>query len=219
MPFTGATFHRHNLGLSPAQSEHAARIANAIMARGVAEGIAIATANKDVRPHRDMGGMTPAAPSPTPGLQPSVSTQGPMQQGMIQRFAAMSPEQLQELIPRLGNTQQGQIAQRILQQKRIMPQQQAQQQATPAMPQFGVPASNQSQGMGAYASGGGMKPAEKDTVPILAAGGEFVIAPHHVARLGRGDVKEGHRLLDEWVVGARKQIVEKMKTLRPPVKS
>lgn len=57
-----------------------------------------------------------------------------------------------------------------------------------------------------------------DGVPIMAAGGEFVISPEHVARLGDGDVKEGHRRLDKWVVDTRRHIVKQMRGLKPPVK-
>ena len=47
MPWTPKSFKaKHNKSLTPAQSEHAASIANAILKRGVSEGIAIATANK-----------------------------------------------------------------------------------------------------------------------------------------------------------------------------
>lgn len=68
-----------------------------------------------------------------------------------------------------------------------------------------------------FARGG--KPDRKDGVPILAAGGEFVISPQHVARLGDGDVREGHRRLDHWVVATRKHIIHTMRGLKPPVKS
>ena len=66
--------------------------------------------------------------------------------------------------------------------------------------------------------GGGME-REKETVPILAAGGEFTISPEFVARLGNGDIKLGHRRLDEWVVAKRKEIIREMSRLKPPVKS
>lgn len=338
MPWDAASFHSHNHALSPAQAGHAAHIANAILRRSGDEGMAIATANKLI--HRDDGGMVPAQPAPTPGLQPSNATAGPLAQNYMQRFAQMSPEQLQELLPRLGNSPIAQIAQHVLQQKRVTPQQQAPQQAQPAMPQAGMPAQpatqasgggvrpappifharigmmphkavggastgmspavstyiannganappgstqmgtgiNASTGVGASStgipaldaylnsteagasfakppgpgpvpaapapapdaaqqfydafsgSGGGSQKrggnvghatggAPADGVPILAAGGEFVISPEHIARLGDGDIKEGHRRMDEWVVRTRRQIVEKMKKLKPPVKS
>lgn len=70
------------------------------------------------------------------GPTPSASTMNPLSQNMIQRYAGMSPEQLQELVARLGPSQQGQMAQRVLQQKRMQPpaQQQAQPQQQPAIP-------------------------------------------------------------------------------------
>jgi len=46
MPWTGAQFRaRHNRGLSPAQARKGARVANAMLARGLPEGEAIATGN------------------------------------------------------------------------------------------------------------------------------------------------------------------------------
>ena len=239
MPWTGQTFQHHNSHLSPAQSSHAASIANAILKRSGNEGMAISTANKLI--HRDDGGMIPATPAPTPGLQPNVSNQAPQAQNIIQRFSAMSPEQLRELAPRLSGQMQ-QIAQRVLQQKQMTPQASytQPQQAAPAIPQFGVPATQGTAPAQQQASGGstlfpggavpgfakGGAPQVKhpgadrdDCVPILAAGGEFVISPEHVARLGDGDVHEGHKRLDEWVVSSRKQIVNKMSKLRGPVRS
>lgn len=179
-------------------------------------------------PHFDDGGTV----SPTPGLQPNVSTAGPMAQSYIQRFAQMTPEQLQEMVARLGNSPLGTIAQRVLQAKQIMPaaptptqtaqptplspaQSQQQQQPTPTMqaPQVAQQAPQQT-----AATGGAMRP-KRDTVPILAAGGEFVIAPHHVARLGGGDIKEGHRRLDKFVLDARRHIINTTKKLKGPVQS
>ena len=47
MPWSAQTFcSRHNKKLSDVQAEHAARMANAMLRRGVSEDIAIATANK-----------------------------------------------------------------------------------------------------------------------------------------------------------------------------
>ena len=162
-------------------------------------------------PHRDYGGSV----QPTPGLEPSNQTASPIEQGYMQRFAAMSPEQLQELIARYGNHPLASIAQRVLQQKRIMPSQSA---AAPVTQQ------PSSQGVGMQpvqqAARGGQAPApKKDTVPILAAGGEFVVSPEHVASLGKGDVAAGHKWLDHFVVTKRKEIIAEMRKLKPPVKS
>jgi uncharacterized protein YdaT len=52
MPWTPQSFRsKHNHGLNPAQSEHAAAQANAMLRSGVPEGIAIATANKYANAH------------------------------------------------------------------------------------------------------------------------------------------------------------------------
>jgi hypothetical protein len=37
--------------------------------------------------------------------------------------------------------------------------------------------------------------------------------------MGGGDIKEGHRQLDQFVIQRRKQIIKEMRALRPPVGS
>jgi uncharacterized protein YdaT len=50
MPFTAKSFaSRHNYALAGVRAEKAARIANAMLARGLPEGESIATANKRVK--------------------------------------------------------------------------------------------------------------------------------------------------------------------------
>jgi len=50
MPWTGKQFaERHNKSLGPESAARAARIANAMLDRGVPEGEAIATANKNAK--------------------------------------------------------------------------------------------------------------------------------------------------------------------------
>lgn len=172
-------------------------------------------------PRRDDGG----AVAPTPGLQPSTANSAPIAQSYIQRFAQMSPEQLHEMVGRLGNSPLAGIAQQVLKQKLMTPQapayaqtaqptplfdpgqQQVQQQ--PPQQQSGMPPVQQA------ARGGSAK---EDVVPILAAGGEFIIAPEHVARWGNGDVEKGHRALDKFVVETRRKIIEEMRRLKPPVR-
>ncbi len=180
-------------------------------------------------PRRDGGGSV----APTPGMQPNNANANPMLQGYIQRFAQMPPEQLQELVARLGTSPMGYLAQRVLQQKRVIPAPQAyaqtaqptpltdqgqqqddtsarQQTPQQGMPQYGMQAPQQ-------AARGGK--AEANTVPILAAGGEFIVSPEHVARFGGGDVEKGHRWFDKFVVEKRGEIIQTMKNLKPPVKS
>lgn len=57
-------------------------------------------------------------------------------------------------------------------------------------------------------------------VPVLVSHGEYIVPPHEVARLHRsGDVKEGHKMLDDFIIRARKEIVKKTAALPGPVKS
>lgn len=84
--------------------------------------------------HRDDGGgITTGSQSGQGlgGISPSAQSMNPIVANAIQRYAGLPTEQLAELASRLGpGSQQGQMVQRILQQKRMMPQgaQQAQQQ-------------------------------------------------------------------------------------------
>lgn len=55
-------------------------------------------------------------------------------------------------------------------------------------------------------------------VPIIAAGGEYVISPDKVAEIGGGDIDHGHNVLDQWVVEQRKKLVKTLKNLPPPAK-
>lgn len=57
-----------------------------------------------------------------------------------------------------------------------------------------------------------------DHVPIIAAGGEYVIAPEVVKRIGSGDMKHGHEILDELVLHLRRQTINEMRRLKPPKK-
>lgn len=53
-------------------------------------------------------------------------------------------------------------------------------------------------------------------VPIVAAGGEYVIAPEHVRHIGGGDMEAGHRHLDEFVKRYRAHTVQTLKKLPGP---
>ena len=181
-------------------------------------------------PRRDGGGSVGAPVAPTPGLQPNVSNANPALQNYIQKFSAMPPEQLQEMIARMGtNSPIAGIAQRVLQQKMVMPAAPAPTPtAQPTPLSLAVPTQQafQPQPIGMspaqpvqQAARGGKAGERRDTVPILAAGGEFVVSPEHVAHIGEGDVKEGHRRLDDFVIQRRKQIIKEMRALRPPVGS
>jgi len=53
-------------------------------------------------------------------------------------------------------------------------------------------------------------------VPIMAAGGEYVVGPKGVAKAGNGDMKRGHQVLREFVKHARAEIIKTMKRLPGP---
>lgn len=96
--------------------------------------------------HHDTGGDTGSA-DPTSstigGLTPSSSTMNPLMQNLVQRYGSLSNEQLQELIARIGTSSTyGQVASKILSQRRIQPNaggqqqgQQSQQQVQTFQPQ------------------------------------------------------------------------------------
>ncbi len=88
----------------------------------------------------DTGGATSFAPGLPASMVPSASNQNPIAQSEIQRYQAMSPEQLQQLAIQLGASQQGQIVQRVLSAKRAMPQTQGQPQQAQSsqQPQQGI---------------------------------------------------------------------------------
>jgi hypothetical protein len=54
------------------------------------------------------------------------------------------------------------------------------------------------------------------TVPIVAAGGEFIVGPDHVSRLGEGDMKKGHENLRKFVIEMRKHAIKTLKKLPTP---
>jgi hypothetical protein len=63
---------------------------------------------------------------------------------------------------------------------------------------------------GARAEGG------RAPVEIVAAGGEYVISPEDVTRLGEGDIDHGHAILDNFVTGFRKKTIDTLKKLPGP---
>ena len=60
---------------------------------------------------------------------------------------------------------------------------------------------------------------EVEGVPIVAAGGEYVLSPAQVAEAGGGDIDMGHKVLDEFVKRMRTKIVKTMKSLPGPKKN
>jgi len=63
---------------------------------------------------------------------------------------------------------------------------------------------------GARASGGATP------VEIVAAGGEYVIKPDDVVKIGGGDMDHGHEILDNFVKQYRKRTIETLKKLPGP---
>lgn len=66
-----------------------------------------------------------------------------------------------------------------------------------------------------FAKGG----ASDGYAPVLTAGGEFFVHPDDVRRLGNGNIKRGHKILDAFIVHARKKIVKEVSKLKGPKKS
>lgn len=69
---------------------------------------------------------------------------------------------------------------------------------------------------GEHLATGGDAGGEDEGVPIVAAGGEYVISPQEVARVGDGDMDAGHRVLDDFVKQSRAGIVKTMSKLPGP---
>lgn len=67
---------------------------------------------------------------------------------------------------------------------------------------------------GAYAQGG----ATGEPVPIVAAGGEYVLTPDEVMWAGGGDMDAGHKALDQWIKDTRAETIQTLKKLPPPKK-
>jgi hypothetical protein len=67
----------------------------------------------------------------------------------------------------------------------------------------------------AFASGGGAG----EKVPIVAAGGEYVIPPEIVVSIGSGDMEVGHTELDDFVKKMRAKTVKTLKSLPGPKKN
>jgi hypothetical protein len=53
-------------------------------------------------------------------------------------------------------------------------------------------------------------------VPIVAAGGEYVLSPEQVKFAGDGDLDRGHRVLDEFVKRKRSETVNTLRKLPGP---
>jgi hypothetical protein len=86
------------------------------------------------------------------------------------------------------------------------------------------------QGAGPYGKGGGPydEPLSRGGraedgggdagVPIVAAGGEYVLSPEQVRAVGKGDPELGARVMDEWVKHSRSQHIKTLQKLPGPAK-
>jgi len=62
-----------------------------------------------------------------------------------------------------------------------------------------------------FADGG-----ESEEVPIIAAGGEYIVGPEQVAGVGGGDLDEGHKVLKNFVLDVRRKNIKTLRKLKPP---
>jgi hypothetical protein len=74
--------------------------------------------------------------------------------------------------------------------------------------QLGLPAKGK-------AAGGSIE----EAVPIVAAGGEYVVSPDEVRRIGEGDLDRGHQELDLFIKLMREKTIKTLKTLPGPKKN
>jgi hypothetical protein len=74
----------------------------------------------------------------------------------------------------------------------------------------GMPGADAQLGLPEKKASGGSASAG-DPVPVVVAGGEYVISPEDVTHLGEGDLDAGHRVLDSFVLKMRKKTVDTLK--------
>lgn len=55
-------------------------------------------------------------------------------------------------------------------------------------------------------------------VPVVAAGGEYILYPEHVMQLGGGNLDKGHSILDAFVKHSRQKLIKTLKGLPGPAK-
>jgi len=81
-------------------------------------------------------------------------------------------------------------------------------------PTKGMPGADAELGLPAKKAMGG----PTEGVPIVAAGGEYVIHPDHVTQIGGGDMDRGHHELDKFVKKMRRKTVMTLRNLPGPKK-
>lgn len=70
----------------------------------------------------------------------------------------------------------------------------------------------------ARAAGGRSTSPKSKPVPIIAAGGEYVVHPETVTQLGKGDMNAGHEYLDNFVKYVRAHTAKTLQNLPGPRK-
>jgi hypothetical protein len=60
---------------------------------------------------------------------------------------------------------------------------------------------------------------EVNAVPVIVAGGEYVLSPHEVMQAGGGDLDRGHRVLDAFVKRMRAKTIKTLQKLPGPRKN
>lgn len=95
----------------------------------------------------------------------------------------------------------------------------------PGKPRFGIGKPMSSKPNFGFAEGGAPESFEdfqestsKPGVPIMAAGGEYVIPPEVVEMLGEGDPAHGHAVLDAFILKVRNDTIKELKKLPGPAK-
>jgi hypothetical protein len=92
----------------------------------------------------------------------------------------------------------------------------------------GTPLPRPSRGMGIprpprpmpyEAKGGGVQGSGSGATAVALSHGEYVLAPHHVIRIGHGSLSRGHKILDKLVLELRRRNIEKLKRLPGPVRA
>lgn len=58
----------------------------------------------------------------------------------------------------------------------------------------------------------------KDVVPVIVAGGEYILTPEEVETFGEGDLSAGHKVLDAFVKSQRKKTIKTLRKLPGPAK-
>ena len=68
------------------------------------------------------------------------------------------------------------------------------------------------------ADGGASSEKGGGAIPVIVAGGEFIVSPEDVKQIGKGDISAGHKILDHFVKLKRQEAIKTLKTLPGPAK-